>query len=127
MKELRECPFCGSKDVKVAQDNYSPMSIYIAYCQDCGASGRLALTEEGAATAWNRRADDPRKTVSKKRWLPGPPRYYRRGDYEVWIDQSDWWRVYCGIHQPDCKFETPEGAMAFCDEHERKMKEESEK
>lgn len=52
-EELRSCPFCGSKDIKVIQ---TTVSGYVATCNDCWAASRAETTKADAIAAWNRRA-----------------------------------------------------------------------
>ena len=44
------CPFCGSLNVLVADDE-----LFMAYCDDCEARTRWCTTEADAIREWNRR------------------------------------------------------------------------
>lgn len=50
-EELRECPFCGSDEIKKWRDRDHFWSVQ---CLSCGAS-LLRATEVSATTDWNRR------------------------------------------------------------------------
>lgn len=53
MNELKPCPFCGSKDVfAVPTDAFWG---HVVSCNNCGASGPMASTEEEAIAGWNDR------------------------------------------------------------------------
>jgi len=60
-------------------------------------------------------------------WAPGPPQYYKRGPYKVVEHMHMRWACFNGHIIGKSDFKNMREAMAFCDEHERKMKEESEK
>lgn len=66
-KELKPCPFCGSKNIMldVKERGYGEF-VHIAFCNGCGASGpeaegALSLTwhpdEQSAVAAWNKRVE----------------------------------------------------------------------
>lgn len=57
MDELKPCPFCGSKEVRMRFD--SVIESYYVTCKKCGAevSQFYGLKDE-AVEAWNRRAND---------------------------------------------------------------------
>ena len=50
-KELKPCPFCGSKILNVT----NAMGEWWVDCKGCAASTIMASTEEKAIEAWNRR------------------------------------------------------------------------
>ena len=58
MDELKPCPFCGSKDVAMAQNPV--YNIMFVHCDGCGliASFRQSENAEDTVAAWNRRALD---------------------------------------------------------------------
>ena len=61
MTELKPCPFCGSDAIGTATD-YIDYRAYrkeywFAYCEDCGARGCMAKTEEDSVRYWNDRAE----------------------------------------------------------------------
>lgn len=51
---LKPCPFCGEDDVRCFQKE---KSIYEVICFNCECSGPICLSELGAKTKWNARAD----------------------------------------------------------------------
>ncbi len=54
-EELKPCPFCGSKNIRIwDNDNILPW----VQCNDCLTSIATRETREEAITAWNRRAND---------------------------------------------------------------------
>lgn len=55
---LKECPFCGSKNIGVYQ-----WGIYdwAAQCDYCHSSGMRAASADDAAKAWNTRKEDKKK------------------------------------------------------------------
>lgn len=61
MFELKPCPFCGSEKcaTRIHKNVYGDIW-WEARCNNCGAelSNKLFDTDEDAARAWNRRADD---------------------------------------------------------------------
>ena len=62
MSELRECPCCGRRGVRVLR-----VGIYLdwqIYCADCGANTGPYGTRENAITSWNRRS------AAAGRWRP---------------------------------------------------------
>ena len=63
MKELKPCPFCGSKAVKMYSSKALPLHGFVHICQIDGdgmvkVESRLFDTEEEAIDAWNRRAGE---------------------------------------------------------------------
>lgn len=53
--ELVPCPFCGSKEVNVADD----LITFYGECGACGATAAYSSYRTGAVQAWNRRAPQP--------------------------------------------------------------------
>ena len=49
----KDCPFCGSLDI---EPRGCEPPFYVG-CNDCGAEGPFADSDEEALAAWNRRAD----------------------------------------------------------------------
>lgn len=88
--DLKPCPFCGSEaQVNIVEPHAHSVATFISVfngatsieCTLCGCAV-LRGTEEDAITAWNRRADEPRKTAEfppteadggriDSDWLPG--------------------------------------------------------
>ena len=63
MKELKPCPFCGSKKVHMYSDKDPTLHGFIHLCTIDNdvmvkIESRLFPSEEDAINAWNRRADD---------------------------------------------------------------------
>lgn len=61
MDKLKPCPFCGSEKCATRRHKNVYGDIWWeARCNNCGAelSNKLFDTDEDAARAWNRRADD---------------------------------------------------------------------
>jgi Lar family restriction alleviation protein len=53
MPEIRRCPFCGGRSIKIeCFDN----DAYMATCQDCGAGTGIKRTGTAARASWNMRA-----------------------------------------------------------------------
>jgi Lar family restriction alleviation protein len=52
MMELKNCPFCGSKSVKLITSSIAISVI----CFNCGGSGAYNVDKEAAIKAWNTRA-----------------------------------------------------------------------
>lgn len=63
--ELRPCVFCGCDEARavvvdeVTDAGYEEATVplYAASCPYCGARGPMALSEDEAVEAWNRRAE----------------------------------------------------------------------
>lgn len=63
-EELRPCGFCGHDEARVivvdkvtdAGCEEATVPLYAASCPYCGARGPMALSEDEAVEAWNRRA-----------------------------------------------------------------------
>lgn len=55
MKQLKNCPFCGSKEVKIVRGVLIP----VVNCYKCGATVSFykVNTEASIAVAWNKRND----------------------------------------------------------------------
>lgn len=62
--KLKPCPFCG-KDTVVSDTGIG----YSVVCKvpdgGCGASGRICMTEEEAADAWNKRESYTKDEIRK--------------------------------------------------------------
>ena len=59
-KELKKCPFCGSKDIQILDNSTPDDEYYMIECQNCNAAvcfGYDSTTKEGAIRMWNRRAN----------------------------------------------------------------------
>lgn len=64
-EELRPCGFCGHDEARViavdevtdAGCEEATVPLYAASCPYCGARGPMALSEDEALAAWNRRAE----------------------------------------------------------------------
>ena len=66
---IKHCPFCGSNDVHMYagyddyrdlfKEEYIDRNIHVV-CKNCGAWTDYFDTEDDAANAWNRRAQDER-------------------------------------------------------------------
>lgn len=52
MSELKKCPFCGEGEGEIDQVNTESYSVI---CEHCGASGPMAVTQEGAVRCWESR------------------------------------------------------------------------
>lgn len=66
IKKLKECPFCGSKNVDVYNDQADPRD-YIVTCADCGASGPACFHVEKCIDSWNLRNERTcRKVMAHK-------------------------------------------------------------
>lgn len=62
MKELKPCPFCGSKwtQVRYINNPFDKNHVYGGYraeCTDCYAITKACNNEQDAIEAWNRRAE----------------------------------------------------------------------
>ena len=55
--ELRPCPFCGCKDIRVVRDKEAIIDRHRAVCFDCAAQIYRG-TPQKAIEAWNRRCTD---------------------------------------------------------------------
>jgi Lar family restriction alleviation protein len=53
---LKPCPFCGGTDVHCTQDLGRGIRVL---CEGCRATASHYVSEEAAASAWNRRAEQP--------------------------------------------------------------------
>ena len=54
-KKLKPCPFCGSKDDLLINDEDYEVFVF---CWSCEARGPEMFSKNDAIEAWNRRADD---------------------------------------------------------------------
>lgn len=66
MKELKQCPFCGSLTIRVRnlvedEPDYGYMGLsynnWEVLCCECFASGGIRRTEDEAVETWNMRVD----------------------------------------------------------------------
>ena len=58
MEELKPCPFCGGKKIRVyGKENFRTCSPWVQ-CESCLASTSAEDTEKEAIEAWNRRESD---------------------------------------------------------------------
>lgn len=53
-EELKPCPFCGSKNIRLWEKTTSPW----VQCEKCLSSTATGYTKEEAVENWNRRAND---------------------------------------------------------------------
>lgn len=53
MTELKPCPFCGSKNIRLTN-----WGLYRCWCSDCLAQAADSISKKEAIKAWNRRADN---------------------------------------------------------------------
>ncbi len=59
MSELKNCPFCGSWDVRISTIpawGLDPRSIWYVRCDSCHCKGSMKYNEHEAIAAWNTRA-----------------------------------------------------------------------
>lgn len=61
--KLKACPFCGSQQVSIEDISTEDETYFMIQCEneECYAAacfGDESETQEGAARAWNRRADN---------------------------------------------------------------------
>jgi Lar family restriction alleviation protein len=57
MKNIKECPFCGSANVEIKEDQsmvYYGGAYYAEY-QECKSCSKLVKSSKEAISAWNRR------------------------------------------------------------------------
>lgn len=59
-ENLKPCPFCGSHDVQLANENYDPCTYKFGHCE-CGAKGPERLIAADAIAAWNLRVLSPKQ------------------------------------------------------------------
>lgn len=52
---MKNCPFCGSENVRLEEWD---SQLYTINCDDCGASGPFSSDEEIAEELWNTRVSD---------------------------------------------------------------------
>ena len=55
MSDLKDCPFCGSYDVDIWEDDSNETKEWYMQCNECWAQGCKALTEKSAIRLWNLR------------------------------------------------------------------------
>jgi Lar family restriction alleviation protein len=51
----KSCPFCGSRETTIETLGTSARPFYAVECEDCEATGPLAISYEGAVEKWNAR------------------------------------------------------------------------
>lgn len=62
--KLKPCPFCGSDDVTVKGAEITGPNPFV-YCRKCHSHGPQRISYQGAANAWNSRADEPKRIDGK--------------------------------------------------------------
>lgn len=62
MTELKPCPFCGSKKIRIWTCNETISDSAWCQCESCLVSTSEEDTDEEAIEAWNRRAIDERNS-----------------------------------------------------------------
>lgn len=56
--ELKPCPFCGSENVRVAENRMDYLFIgYSVHCNRCGAETSYTKDKDKAIEAWNKRTE----------------------------------------------------------------------
>lgn len=55
MNDLKQCPFCGAKDARIACDFSQPFTCYTVACNRCGSQVGIYIEPEKAKKAWNAR------------------------------------------------------------------------
>ena len=95
MEELKPCPFCGGKNVRIHK---SELGVCWCTCFQCSSSGAVSKNEQEAAKAWNRRDEPPNPplTLDELHQMVGEP---------VWIESPDMpnlhgWAINYGL-DPD--------------------------
>ena len=68
MKELKPCPFCGSKNVSCMEEaiGYSLNIFQFVVCKSCGARTILSRSEQIVIERWNRRADENKRNQQQR-------------------------------------------------------------
>ena len=56
MSELKSCPHCGSKSIKIKIHHYNSNEFFYGYCVPCGSQSEKILDKQKAIEAWNTRA-----------------------------------------------------------------------
>jgi len=61
--KLKSCPFCGSNDVELRDDDTGIVweHAFQVMCWECGVRTLYTQTQEKAVKMWNRRADNDRE------------------------------------------------------------------
>jgi Lar family restriction alleviation protein len=54
--DLLHCPFCRSHNVGPIDGDERAGGAFLIVCDDCGAEGPTAISEESARELWNERA-----------------------------------------------------------------------
>jgi Lar family restriction alleviation protein len=52
---MEKCPFCRSRDLAVSRLGTQDRPFFAVECEDCEATGPLAISYEGAVEKWNAR------------------------------------------------------------------------
>lgn len=63
MNDLKPCPFCGSKNIELAQKTVFTQNIpvgidWYVLCNGCCSSSGLFISDHDAINAWNRRDNE---------------------------------------------------------------------
>ena len=77
-QELKPCPFCGSTNIVIVEDDRYPYAL----CNACCANTNVPPANKDAVEWWNRRAETP-----APQWSQEPPT--EEGWYWHWIDRWD--------------------------------------
>lgn len=103
-EKLRPCGFCEHGEARVivvdevtdAGCEEATVPLYAASCPYCGARGPMALSEDEAVEAWNRRAERTCRVVSAKEC--GGVGYAPGCSECGWQMAGSMWHNYC----PNC-------------------------
>ena len=58
MDELKPCPFCGSKFIRIVDWDDEDGKVYWARCEKCYVSTQSCLRKRDVIELWNRRDDN---------------------------------------------------------------------